>query len=251
MPDPVVYTEVPADADPGVSVRIDEDDDHHLRTVLRMDRGEPLVVADGEGRMWPAELAGPAAAVISGRAAVTPQRQPRLHVVQGLPKGRAIEEVIRMLVELGVDRVTPVSSARTVRELRGAKRDREHDRWCAVAVSAARQSRRAWLPHVDPLSEMAGVATETSAGVVPHVGAPRGLADVAPDLDHHDEVAVAVGPEGGWTDGEIATWVAGGLIPVTLGDGVLRTEHAAFAACAALAYALGRMDGTSGATGRT
>lgn len=243
MPDPVVYAEVPPDAAAGIEVALDQDDAHHLGTVLRMERGDALVVGDGRGRMWPAKLGTPGTAVLAAPARVTPRRRPTLRVIQALPKGRAIEDVIRMLVELGVERITPIASVRTVRELRGSKRQREHERWEAVAVAAARQSRRPWLPRVDPLTDLGGVADDVAAGIVPHVGAPRGLGDVAPSLVDHREVAVAIGPEGGWTDDEVTLWEDAGLVPVSLGDSVLRTEHAAFATCAALGYALGRMDG--------
>ena len=243
MPDPVVYAEVPPDAEVGIEVALDQDDVHHLGTVLRMERGDPLVVGDGRGRMWPAELRGSGTAVLTAPASVIARRRPTLRVIQGLPKGRAMEDVIRMLVELGVERITPVASERTVRELRGSKRQREHERWEAVALAAARQSRRSWLPRVDALTDLREAAGDVAAGIVPHVGVSAGLADVAPSLVDQHEVAVAVGPEGGWTDDEVATWQAAGLVPVSLGDSVLRTEHAAFAACAALGYALGRMDG--------
>lgn len=243
MPDPVVYADVPPDAAAGIEVALGQDEAHHLGTVLRMGQGDALVVGDGRGRMWPAELGGAGTVVLAGPATVTPRRHPTLRVIQALPKGRAIEDVIRMLVELGVERVTPVGSVRTVRELRGSKRQREHERWEAVAVAAARQSRRPWLPRVDPLSDLGDVADDVAAGIVPHVGARRGLADVAPGFVDQPEVAVAIGPEGGWTDDEVTMWQDAGLVPVSLGDSVLRTEHAALVTCAALGYAVGRMDG--------
>lgn len=247
MPDPLVYVDT-ADVVPevGSEVGIDEDDDHHLRTVLRLVTGDRVVVGDGRGRLWPAEVAGARTVEITGPAERTPPRRPRLHVLQALPKGRKLDEVVRSLVELGVERITPVSSARTVRELDARKRDRELRRWRSVARAAAAQARRAWLATIEPLSELSVAVDGAEAGVVPHVGVRDGLADVAPALRGRATVTVAVGPEGGWTDDEVARLRVAGLTPVSLGDTVLRTEHAAFAACAALAFAFGRM-GAAGA----
>lgn len=241
MPDPLVYVDAPP-AGVGDEVAIADDDDHHLRNVLRLRAGDPVVVSDGRGRVWPCELAGSGTVVVAAPGHTTPPRRPQLHVVQALPKGRRMDEVVRSLVELGVERVTPVSSSRTVRDLDERKRQREHERWLAVARAAAAQARRARLPSIDPLTELATVLGQVDGGVVPHVGARTGLAPAAGALADRETVVVAIGPEGGWTADEVADLGAAGLTPVSLGDTVLRTEHAAFATCAALAFAFGRMD---------
>lgn len=242
MPDPLIYVDDPPE-DGGGEVAIGDDDDHHLRTVLRLRAGDAVLVSDGRGRVWPGELGGAGTVVVAGPQRAIPPRRPQLHVVQALPKGRRMDEVVRSLVELGVERVAPVSSARTVRELDARKAAREHDRWRAVARAAAAQARRAWLPDIDPPTDLATALQHVDGGgVVPHVGAPTGLADAAEGLRDRGTVAVAIGPEGGWSDDEVASLEAAGLTPVSLGDTVLRTEHAAFATCAALALAFGRMD---------
>lgn len=241
MPDPLVYVDAPP-AGVGDEVAIGDDDDHHLRTVLRLRAGDDVVVSDGRGRIWPGELAGAGTVVVAGRERTTPARRPQLHVVQALPKGRSMDDVVRSLVELGVERITPVSSARTVRELDERKREREHERWRAVAHAAAAQARRARLPDIDPPTDLATVLDEVDGGVAPHVGASTGLATAAGALRDRETVAVAIGPEGGWTVDEVASLDGAGLTPVSLGDTVLRTEHAAFATCAALAFAFGRME---------
>lgn len=244
MPDPVVYVDAFPDA-VGDEVALSQDDDHHLRTVLRLRRGDRVVLGDGRGRLWPGEIADEGTVVATGQPSRSDLRRPALHVLQALPKGRKLDEIVRMLVELGVERITPVSSTRTVRELDDRKRERELGRWRSIARAAASQARRAWLATVDPLEELGAALGRVEGGVVPHVGAQAGLAAAAGDLRDLATVAVAIGPEGGWTDGEVARLHDAGLTPVTLGDTVLRTEHAAFATCAALAFAFGRMDAAS------
>lgn len=172
--------------------------------------------------------------------------KPRLHVLQALPKGRKLDEVIQALVELGVERITPVVAERSVLRLTSEKRKRAHRRWRAVARAAAAQSRRAWLPVVSGPVDVEAAATSLArarvGGVAAHVGASTSLAVALAALPADtSEVAVAIGPEGGWTEAEVDHWRRGGLEAITLGPSVLRTEHAAFGACAAIAYAVGRM----------
>ncbi len=171
---------------------------------------------------------------------------PVLHVLQALPKGRKLDEVIQAVVELGVERITPVAAERSVGRLIGDKRERARRRWMAVARAAATQSRRAWLPQVSELLDVETAAASLDhphiGGVVAHVGASTGLAAALAALPPGtSEVAVAIGPEGGWTEAEVDCWSRSGLKGITLGPSVLRTEHAAFGACAAIAYATGRM----------
>ncbi|MFN2557245.1 MAG: 16S rRNA (uracil(1498)-N(3))-methyltransferase [Nitriliruptorales bacterium] len=230
----------------GEVVSLAQDDYHHLSRVLRLRPGDPLEVCDGQGRVWRGRLLPERRVQLVEGPDVRPAPHPRLHVLQALPKGRKLDEVVEILVELGVERVTPVAAERSVPHLSGEKRGRAHRRWMAVARAAAAQSRRAWLPIISELDDVesaaAGLARAGVGGVAAHVGAATplslALAALPPDIE---EVAVAIGPEGGWTDAEVDLWRSSGLEAVTLGPSVLRTEHAAFGACAAIAYALGRM----------
>ncbi len=230
----------------GEVVSLTQDDYHHLWRVVRLRSGDPLEVCDGQGQVWRARLLSAGTAQLVEGPDVREAPKPRLHVLQALPKGRKLDEVIEALVELGVDRITPVVAERSVPRLSGEKRERARRRWTAVARAAAAQSRRAWLPVVSELDEVASAAANLVrsdvGGVAAHVGASTplalALAALPPDVS---EVAVAVGPEGGWSESEVNCWRSSGLEAVTLGPSVLRTEHAAFGACAAIAYALGRM----------
>lgn len=248
MPVPLVYAEArPPAGSPVVS--LGEDDLHHLRRVLRLDDGDRLLVSDGRGRVWSATLdAGRAR--LAGGPEHRPRLTPRLHVFQALPKRRKMDEVVRALTELGVERITPVAAARSVTQLDDRTQDRALSRWRRVATAAAAQARRAWLPEIRPVVDQNRAADSvtgqadagTATGVVPHVGAATSLAAGVDRLAEAPALlAVAVGPAGGWTDDEVRRWHDAGLVPVTLGPTVLRTEHAALVACAAIAYARGRM----------
>lgn len=249
-----------------MKVELGEDDRHHLENVLRLDAGDRIVVSDGQGRSWPAVIVDGGRVRLTSEADRRTPRRPRLHVLQGLPKRKKFEEVVRSLVELGVETITPVTAERSVRRLSTQKRRREQRRWQAVAGAAASQSRRSWLAEIAPVTTLAGAlgdlgSSGATTGVIAHPAAGQELSpsvlDEATDSggevidggvdateDPGGEFAVAVGPEGGWTDAEVRDCVQAGLIAVSLGDCVLRTEHAAFAVCAVLSYAFGRLGGS-------
>lgn len=243
---PYVLVEVPlADASPGDRLPLAADDDHHLRTVLRLRPGAALVLADGGGTWCDAVLTDDAVE-LSTVPRTEPEPTTRLEVVHGLPRGRKLDEVVRVLTELGVDRITPVHADRSPVELRGAKVAKATERWRAVARSAAGQSRRPHLPVIDPPGDLSDLlptlaGTEVLA-VIAHPAAERGLgALVTGRQDWPERVVLGVGPESGWSRSEVAAWHSVGALSAHLGRSILRTEHAATVACAALAVALGRM----------
>jgi 16S rRNA (uracil1498-N3)-methyltransferase len=247
------YVHVAADlatATRGGSVDLAADEVHHLVRVLRLRPGAEVVVADGRGREADAVL-GETHVVVTADPVTRPPSRPRLVLAQALPKGRKLDDVVRVATELGVDRIVPVTAARSVVSLRGERADRAVERWRAVGRAAAEQARRPVLPVIDPPAELAAlpglVGVDGTAGtavlLVATPGAPA-LPDQVRSAWHGcDVVAVAVGPEGGFTDQEVTTLVAAGGVPVGLGPTVLRTEHAGAAAVAVLAALLGRWRG--------
>lgn len=219
---------------------------HHLTTVLRLGRGDVIEVADGVGGHARAELAEQGLRLRS-TPTVTPWPRPPLRVVHGLPKGRKLDEVVRALVELGVDEVQPVAATRSVRRPDGARADKAVARWRAVARSACEQARRRHLARIAPVV----ASRELEVGglwLLAHPPAPRGLpqrlADATPAgvVAAGAAVTIAIGPEGGWDDDEVERLTAAGASAVHLGPTVLRTEHAGAAAVAVLSAWLGRWD---------
>lgn len=245
MPTPFVLVDTDlAAATAGASVALDEDAEHHLNRVLRLRPGAELELGDGRGRTAPGRLTGAAVELMADPVHTTPPR-PRLHVLQSLAKGRKVDEVVRSLTELGVDAVTLVSSARSVVRLEGGKAAKAQRRWQAVARAACEQSRRPWMPTVSgpvPLSEVLERLPRGRNGLVADVEASTPLAHAVRDGWDGEEVLAAIGPEGGWTEEEVAACRAAGLQPVSLGHTVLRTEHAGMVVAAVLAYETGRLD---------
>lgn len=242
MPDP--YVLVPAGTlsgrGAGERVELPRDATHHLARVLRLRDGAGVVVADGAGMQVSAALDGSDLRLVDDPVQV-PAPRPRVTVWQALGKGRKHDEVVRVLTELGVDRIVAVTSRRTQVDLTG-KVDKARDRWSAVARSACEQSRRPWAPELAGPVDLATCLEELDAPcLLAHVGATHDPLAVLAHLGDLDEVVVAVGPEGGWTDDEVAAFADTDARPVGLGPTVLRTEHAATVLASVVLAGAGRM----------
>lgn len=223
---------------------LDGPEGHHAATVQRLRTGEELMLADGRGGTARARVTTAGRGVLELHLlsrAYAPPPDPRLVVVQGIAKGERGELAVQAMTEVGVDALVPWAAARSVAQWRGERGDRALQRWRVTAREAAKQARRAWLPAVLP-AESTGQVVErlrgAAAAFVLSEGAAARLSTVA--LPASGEVVLVVGPEGGITDDELASFAQVGADPVRLGETVLRTSTAGVAALAVLSARLGR-----------
>jgi 16S rRNA (uracil1498-N3)-methyltransferase len=210
-----------------------DDDEHHLGRVLRLRPGEEVVAADGRGRWARTTWTGGGALAplgdgvgVGGDGAVQfeARLEPPLTVVFAPVKGERPEWVVQKLTELGIDRIVPLQSERSVVRWSGARGKATVQRVRRVAREAAAQCRRVWLPEVRDTVAFADLQTLGGPGEV-------GLAQLSGDRPTVSQHVVAVGPEGGWSSDELAS----GLPTVGFGLSVLRAETAAVTAGALLA----------------
>jgi 16S rRNA (uracil1498-N3)-methyltransferase len=209
-------------------------DAHHLLDVLRLRPGEQVIASDGSGRWSPCRLSvapggrgsrgADPAAVLTPDGPVGRQARPEPSITVGFvpTKGDRPEWVTQKLTELGVDRIVPLRSARSVVRWEAERGGRAVERLRRVAREAAGQCRRTWLPEVTAVHSLDDLAA--SAGAPLCLARPGGG---PPSLGHP---VVAVGPEGGWDDDELERFRLG----LGLGPTVLRAETAAVAAGAVL-----------------
>jgi 16S rRNA (uracil1498-N3)-methyltransferase len=211
-----------------------EDDRHHLERVLRLRAGATITVGDGAGR-WRAATLGPDLEAL-GDVVCETRPTPLLTVAFAPVKGDRPELVARALTEIGIDRLVPITTVRGVVQWTGEGGRAAVERLRRVARAAGMQCRRAWLPEVDEVADLAelvaggdgsvpapGVAAATLGGPPPSVRWPT----------------VLIGPEGGWAPEELPS-----RLPVVgLGPHVLRTETAAIAAGVLLVAARAEADG--------
>ncbi|MFB1031813.1 MAG: 16S rRNA (uracil(1498)-N(3))-methyltransferase [Thauera sp.] len=209
---------------------------HHALRVLRLRDGEAVVLFDGSGGEVEARLAVRGKAVFAqlGEARAVERESPlRIVLVQALASGDKMDWVVQKAVELGAHAVQPVQAERSVLRLAGERADKRVAHWQQVAVAACEQCGRNRVPEIRPLQALApwlGAHRDAPNYVL----APGGAAGFADEPEPKDVVHLLVGPEGGWSEVEIAAFDAAGCRPVRLGPRVLRTETAGLAAVAAL-----------------
>lgn len=229
----------PSDVD-GERVRLGGDQARHLTTVLRARPGEQVSLADGTGRRYATRVRrvdGDTVLLAVESAHDEPPSRPALTVVHALPKGRKLDDVVQRLSEVGVDRLVPVASARTEVALSAEKAAKAVARWRAVALAAAKQSRRARVMAVEEVGVWStALAAEPGDGVVCWEGADTPLRAVLPS--DPSALVLGIGPEGGLTEDEV---LATGLPAASLGPTVLRTETAALVAVTAVLTLTGRL----------
>ncbi|MGI8807240.1 MAG: RsmE family RNA methyltransferase [Acidimicrobiales bacterium] len=191
------------------------DDRHHLERVLRLRAGDLFTVSDGAGGRLACRF-GPALEAV-GDVVTVPRPEPQVTVAFAVVKGQRPEWAVQKLTEIGVDRIVPLLSARSVVRWPAGEAGTQVARLRRVAREASMQSRRVWLPVVEAVTSFHALAAQQGAAVAHPGGGP-------PSLRHP---IVLVGPEGGWDEAEVA---GSDAVLVGLGPSVLRTETAAVVA---------------------
>ena len=228
------------DALPGVGAvaTVSGDEGFHAATVRRIRRGEQLLLGDGAGEMARCEVDDVDRSALHARVlsrwSVAPPA-PSVTVVQALPKSERSELAIESATEAGADEFVAWQAARCVARWDSARADKGLRRWRAVARSAARQSRRAYIPSVSgPVStaELLRRIGDDDTVLVLHGSAAEVLSEKL--VAQADSILIVVGPEGGITDDELDGLKGAGAVAARLGPTVLRTTTAATVALGAL-----------------
>jgi 16S rRNA (uracil1498-N3)-methyltransferase len=217
---------------------------HHAATVQRLRTGETLLLCDGRGGTANAVVVtadkGSLTVDVLSREYV-PAADPRLVVVQGIPKGDRGELAVQTMTEAGVDVIVPWLASRSVAQWKAERGEKSRRRWVDTAREAAKQSRRSWLPELAPAASVKDVTARVASAataLVLHEEADARLTTV--ELAAVGEIVVVVGPEGGIAPDELALLAQAGAHPVRLGHNVLRTSTAGVAALAVLSTRLAR-----------
>ena len=216
----------------------------HAATVRRLMPGERADVTDGQGTLAECVVTGASRdvlelAVVARRG--EPEPEPRIVVVQAIPKGDRGELAVEIMTEVGVDVVVPWSAARSVARWRGERSDRALARWRATAREAAKQSRRARFPEVTALAATKDVTSRVSTAslaILLDPDAPTALGSVR--LPRSGDIVLIVGPEGGVSPAESGALSQAGAVSARLGPAVLRTSSAGAVAAAVALGGCGR-----------
>jgi 16S rRNA (uracil1498-N3)-methyltransferase len=210
----------------------------HVVRVLRLRAGDPLTVFSGDGWDYPgtiAALRGERVEVELGpRVPGQPDSPLAVTLLQGVARADRMDFVVQKATELGVARILPVLSGRSVVRLDPRQAERKLEHWRAVAAAACEQCGRSRLPAVEPprsLDEALDGLPDGPPRLLLEPGAPEPLGALPRDAG---SVVLLIGPEGGLADVERAAAARNGFVPRSLGPRVLRTETAAVAALAVL-----------------
>jgi len=200
--------------------------------------GDAVELFDGRGRVWQANVsqAAPDACVIERGSLIGEEEPPapELRLAQAVLKSGAMDRLLRQATELGANQFWPLTTART--QVNRARASARSGHWRQIVVSACEQSQRAHLPRLNetmPVEEFFDTVDPPEALLLhPNARPLQRQLPVRP-------TTVLVGPEGGWTDDELAQARHRGIEPFSLGRGILRAETAPLAAISAIRHAWG------------
>lgn len=222
----------------GDRVDLTTEQQHYLRRVLRLEAGDRFIVMDGQSGWWLAELGTePDQATCLEAIAIQNELPVSVTLLMAMPKS-GMDDVVRQVTELGVAAIVPVQSDRTLLNPSPQKLDR----WRRIAQEAAEQSERQIIPTIhEPQSWTGAIAQAESLATLRLIALERSdspsLLQALSPLENRPEaaIAIAIGPEGGWTTAEAKRAIAAGFQPVTLGARILRSVTAPVAALAVIA----------------
>ena len=229
------------------SVMIEGSDVNHIKNVLRMKPGEKIRISGPAGENYFCEIAEIEDSFV--RASILEKDETgtelpnRIYLFQGLPKNDKMELIIQKAVELGVYEIIPVAMKNCVVKLDAKKAAAKTARWQGIAEAAAKQSKRGVIPTVAPVMSYAQavkMASEMDLKLVPYELAEgmEKTKDIISRIKPGQQIAVFIGPEGGFDEGEIALAMENGIEPVTLGKRILRTETAGMTVLSWMMYQL-------------
>lgn len=212
---------------------------HHAVRVLRLRHGSAIILFDGQGGHYPAtlEIDGKRAWAQTGEHVDSDVELPvRTVLVQGIAGGDKMDWVVEKAVEMGVAQLAPITAQRSVIQLSGDRREKRLRHWQRIAVAASEQSGRNRVMEVAGPQTLAQWLSQAEPGLLCLGCHPDADTDLAGALQGYDgPLALLIGPEGGWSEEELALMREHGLKTVRFGRRVLRTETAGIALMAALA----------------
>ena len=218
--------------------RLEDDESRYLRKVLRLKQGSQVDVIDGRGHLWIARL-------LDGQQLelCTDLAEPSQSLIAPLPKlglaialiRRGMDDVMRMACELGVDRLQPLDCQRCVPQA-----EHRPERWRSIVQEAVEQCERLWAPQLPGLCAAEDWWAKPDhndlrlIAVTRDAGSPRLTELLATQTYEDRSIWLSIGPEGGWSDQELAAAQATGWLFVSLGDTILRSSTAAVAGASSL-----------------
>lgn len=223
-------------------------DVNHIKNVLRMKPGEEISVSNGtDGKEYRCGIEALCEEEIICELRFIREEgielPSRIFLFQGLPKGDKMEMIIQKAVELGVYEIIPVATKRAVVRLDDRKAGSKVTRWQGIAEAAAKQSRRGIIPQIQKVmsfGEAVKYSSRAAVRLIPYELSEKmeKTREIIEGLKPGEDIAVFIGPEGGFAREEIEEALSWGIVPITLGKRILRTETAGMTVLSILMYHL-------------
>jgi 16S rRNA (uracil1498-N3)-methyltransferase len=216
---------------------------HHVRHVLRLKIGDVIVVFDGQGHEYEADIIGDKKQVqimIQHALSSLPVPALHIHLGQAISRGEKMDFTLQKSVELGIKEITPLFTERCGVKLSGERLQAKLQHWQKVVIGACEQSGRSDVPHIYPPVSLSIWLEQAFAGVkllLHPIGAKR-LKEIPPP---DSPICLLIGSEGGFSTPEVLLAQQFGFESIRLGPRILRTETAALAAITALQCLWGDM----------
>ncbi|GAB6138341.1 16S rRNA (uracil(1498)-N(3))-methyltransferase [Halanaerobaculum tunisiense] len=235
----------------GEQVLITGSDVKHITRALRLQAGDEITIADGLENKYLVELIATSNEVVEGQIreelARPVESEIEITLVQGLPKRKKkMDLIVEKCTELGVDKIIPTITKRTVVKLTDDKAKKRQQRWQKVALAAAKQSRRAKVPTVEEVidsSVVSSLVADYDLALIPWEDEEtRGIKEILQE-EEAKKIVIFVGPEGGFSSEEVTKVKEAGMRSVSLGPRILRSETAGITAVSIAQYDLGDLGG--------
>lgn len=230
------------------TIFIEGTDYNHIKNVLRMREGEEISVGTGEDEneyrcmIEKFEEDRVICKLLFVKEANV-ELPAKVILYQCLPKADKMEMIIQKCVELGVSEIIPVASKRCVVKIDEKKASSKIARWQSIAEAAGKQSKRAIVPFIGQVTKFSDAlkdAERADIKIIPYELC-EGMEDtkeVFKNIKSGQTIAVFIGPEGGFDEGEVDEAIQSGITPISLGKRILRTETAGLALMAWLSFVL-------------
>jgi len=208
---------------------------HHIRDVLRMKIGQVAIIFDGKGSEYSAKIIShderEVKLSIIKKNAMEEKDLFKVCLACALPKKSKFEFIVEKATELGVERIIPLQTSRTIVNLKGEREDKKVSRWQGIAINASEQSQRKTIPKIEKIFTFKDAVQEVSRYDICFIPCLLGKRKKIEEVFHQfkgKNIMVFIGPEGDFTPEEVKFAIKSGCQPVTLGERVLKVDSAAF-----------------------
>ena len=231
----------------GDYIKVNLEESNHIMNALRHKIGDEIVVSNEDDKEYITEISDYSEGVITLKIKdIIPLQKSELEIIlyQGLCKGDKMDFIIQKATEVGISSIIPIETMRTIVKLDSGKSEKKVERWQKIASEAAKQSNAPFIPQIGSVTNIKEMinSLEKDVKYILFWEEEKSL-KLREALNKISEkrIALIIGPEGGFDEKEVSFLKEKGVISVSLGEKILRTETAAIAASTCVMYHFGEL----------